>query len=393
MPPLLKLILHFGRSAVHHIGARFVTQEHGARLPENDTIVPAAAVAWANTTGKFPDDWFAPDGGAVACSGLLPVLLDEDGKEHLYLPVPPKSIEINPAEQLHLIKVVNKVRWLREDVWRQWASGVDVAELVLGEYFSEFEKRNGKPKEPPLTLSEYDGKWVKRSVQERVLLQPDMLEARAEREREAMRNDRKPADEIGKVVAKASDPYRVASFRFAKGAAAAVVVDAGGHEAEFIKAVKLLGLAGIGGDRTYGYGQYQFEPSKDKSNFNLPEIAPAGAALTLGLMYPGHSPSGEMQSALSHSASRWQAISRQGRNTVPGTSQMVVSKRVRMVDKGALLAGLAPGALGHPVNVFPECYTPEPPLEPWQKRIWRSGRTIALPVKLPDGNGSAGGAK
>ncbi len=384
MPPILKLTLDFGSAALHHIGARFVTQEHGARLPENDTIISAAAVAWKNVTGDFPNEWFAPDSTAVACSGLLPLLCDASDTDHLYLPVPAKAIEIDPDNQLHVIKVVNKIKWLRSDIWDKWASGEQMAQKVLCEYFREFEKTNGTPKPAPVALSEFDGRWVKKTVQERVLLHPGMLASRV--------------SEPGEVP-RVSMPYRVASFRFANNAKAALIVDAGQHTENFLKAVKLLGMTGIGGDRTYGYGRFDFEPHKSEhvSEFKLPEVEGANTALTLGLLYPGYPAESELMNALQHKNSRWTPLSRQGRNTVPGTSQAVVSKRVRMADKGALLAGLHSGSHGCAVNVFPEGFRPEEqtggiPLENDQKCIWRSGRTIALPVKLPL-DGTDGGAR
>lgn len=383
MPPLLKLRLDFGHSAIHHVTSRFVSQEHNAGLPENDTIVAAAAASWTQVTGVFPTGWFDGVGNSgIACSSLLPVLTGENGKQHLYLPIPLKSIQLDQGnEQQHLLKVVNKIRWLRDDVWNEWANGENDA--VWGKireaYFAESEKRS----ETPPALSEYDSKWVKKHVQERVLLQPSMLALQSE---------------AGKT--KASMPYRVTSFHFAKDASAAILVDAGEHKSDFLKAIAVLGRNGLGGDRTYGYGQFEFNavsgandwPESGEGAINLPDNP--NAAVTLGLTYPGAPPPQDIAKSLENGESKWSAVLRQGRNVVPGTNHAVLTRSVRMIGKGAVLAGTNGNrfAIGSSVNVFPQGFKPDQSLEEWQMCIWRSGRTIALPVRLPL-NRAAGGEK
>lgn len=387
MPDLLRLNLEFKRSPIHHVTSRFVSQEHSAGLPENDTIVAAAAASWTQVTGVFPTGWFDGDGkSGIACSSLLPVLTGENGKQHLYLPIPPKSIQLDQGnEQQHLLKVVNKIRWLRDDVWNEWANGDNdkVKDVILGEFFAEFENRSDKSKEAPFSLSEYDPKWVKKHVQERVLLQPSMLALQSE---------------AGET--KASMPYRVTSFHFSKGASAAILVDAGEHKSDFLKAIAVLGRNGLGGDRTYGYGQFEFNavtsandwPESGEGAINLPDNP--NAAVTLGLTYPGAPPPQDIAKSLENGESKWSAVLRQGRNVVPGTNHAVLTRSVRMIGKGAVLAGTNGNrfAIGSSVNVFPQGFKPDQSLEEWQMCIWRSGRTIALPVRLPL-NRAAGGEK
>ncbi len=387
MSSLRRIDLEFDRAAVHHVATRFKTQEHGASLPENDTIVSAAGVAWLNVTGEFPHKWFDETGACgIACSSLLPTLKDSEGEPKLYLPIPPKSLRLDNDSQLHLLKIVNKVSWLREDVWQEWAEGDwrGAAKKVIDDYFDSA----GGKSHPPVALSRNDPKWVKKSVQERVTLHPYQLKNQALADADG---DIKKAEGL----MKASMPYRVTSFRFEKNAGAALIIEDDEDSNQFVKALSILGEIGLGGDRTYGYGQFRVALSSEYKRANT-AITEADASLTLGLLCPGNPPQEPLVKPLTSEDSRWAAVNRQGRNKIAGTNCTVLTKSVRMVGGGALFEGCQSGAVGCAVNVFPDTWDPElqglPPfsdIEFWsdRKRIWRSGRTVALPARLHDNGG------
>lgn len=340
------IYLDFGTSAIHHSTSRFAgSQEHSGGLPENDTIISAAAVAWLQVTGEFPKWFEQPEVYNVACSSLLPVINDK-----LYLPVPQKMFRVLD-NQRHKNKDAKKIVWLKEDIWRDWAANPEFCIKL---------KVNNEGKVDSDSILDISS-WIKESVVDRVALHP------------------KHTLDLVSNEEQHSVPYRVKLFHFmyphkdkngiykSDKSKAALILPENVTE-EFVNALIVLGKLGIGGDKSYGYGQFSVE-EKTKLEFDDSNV---NSRVNLGLLYPNE----EIKENLSLSPI-WSIVTRQGRSIAPGTSIPIVTKSINMINRGAVLDPSCGAVAGETANVFPEEY--EGAASP--RIIFRSGRTVCLPTR------------
>ena len=370
-------------SPLHHVVGRGGYPEQGGELPGNDTILSAVAAAYHQLTGSFPQSWI----DHLALSSLLPVRWGR-----LYLPIPPKVLadpEKNPLRQ----KVLNRIGWLRAsgEHWGRWARGEweEVAESIV----KEEEKRLGGeednvPKRERFYLTR--GDWFQTEVRERVALHP------------VHRNRPANSDVWGSPA-----PYRVVSLVFtpegrelgegSPSPNAALLLyfsDDQVEEAErFVKTLRLVGEHfGLGGDRSLGYGR--FELLSVEEDYSPPCPSQSEYSMTLGYLLPTEDELKGIDWPRSHWGYQW----REGWNRLWGTKNgqpgwvPVRSERVRMVSPASLLRwreGQRGGfsCAGKKEDLFPKTYDPSRQegfeAEESSRRIWRSGKTVLIPVGVP----------
>lgn len=179
---------------------------------------------------------------------------------------------------------------------------------------------------------------------------------------------------VPRMEGKDSEPFYIEKLFFRKNAGFYVLADCDDFSADWLEKIfKLLGENGIGTDRNVGCGH--FELQRDVMEVSLPDDATNLATLSLYL------PDGkdELKSLLEGDGLRLHRLVERGGWISTEPYQTLRKKTICMFEEGAVFgtgAG-APGHLGAKVDLKP---TGIPVSHP----IWRSGKSIFIPVKTTE---------
>lgn len=137
----------------------------------------------------------------------------------------------------------------------------------------------------------------------------------------------------------------------------------------FESAVSLLGECGLGGDRSSGYGRFEWEHFPGKPEYP----APGSWSLALGLWHPTAE---ELRHLVSEA--RYEVVLRDGWVTAMGGTP-IRRPGVRMISEGALVPGPANGPVGDCVRVL----DPVPDIG-LNHPVYRDGRALMVPCRGPE---------
>lgn len=330
--------LHF--TSPLHIADRHADNSNSLKTIQSDTLYAALMSCLAKTGVTIPDDG---DLGFTVSSMFPYYQRGKEGKPVYFLPMPMQAKMAELAD-VSLAKKVKKIGWVDAELYAKVLSGES--------FFDGTDKYYSCIQELYLsetTLAEdVDGskEFVKSEVSQRVTLQSRTGE-----------EDAKPYY-VDKII-----------FRYDSG----LYFLAEGDTELLEKALRVLGVEGIGTDRNVGFGFFDY--SVDCLSLELP--IDANHQVALSLFIPE---SKEQLSELLSSERVAYDFARRGGwiTTYPYTS----------LRKDAIY-GFMPGSvfaiplqqtgtiIGKMVNLKPEIgdLTPDHP-------IWRSGKSIMLPIKL-----------
>jgi len=342
--------------APFHFGVRGVGVEATTLTAPSDTLFSALCITLRELHGqeeleRFLDRFPTPDHPEREPPFLLSAGLPYAGEVCFYprplLPVP--GLEDNPAEQ----KKQKKITFVSETVFRAWVGGGDVLS-----YYS------------PDNLLHGDRVWV--TDDERAGLTDRFLDEDTGRVRMWAVGD-VPRVTVDRVTS-ASSVYQAGQVRFAPGAGLYVLVawrDDGWRD-RFWEALQALGDAGLGGERSSGYGL--FTPLAPQP-VDLPDVDGAGRWTTLSLCWPLPGQEGVLQGQTAYRLGMrrgWMG-SPDGRN--------LRRKQVAMLEPGSVLRTLPDRTVyGGLANVTPEVFETH--------EVWRYG--LALPVGYRRAEGGRG---
>ena len=330
--------LHF--TSPLHIADRHADSSNTLKTIQSDTLYAALMSCLAKTGVAIPDDG---DLGFTVSSMFPYYQRGKDGKPVYFLPMPMQA-RMSELKDVSLAKKVKKIGWVDTELYAKVLSGESFFDgtdkyysYIQETYLSETalpEDTNGSKE------------FVKTEVSQRVTLQSRTGE-----------EDAQPYY-VDKVV-----------FRYDSG----LYFLAEGDNGLLEKALRILAIEGIGTDRNVGFGFFDY--SADCLTLELPKDANHQVALSLFIPE-----SKEQLSELLSSERVAYDIARRGGwiTTYPYTSL-----------RKDVIYGFMPGSVfaipqhqagtmtGKMVNLKPEIgdLTPDHP-------IWRSGKSIMLPIKL-----------
>jgi CRISPR type III-A-associated RAMP protein Csm4 len=257
------------------------------------------------------------------------------------LPVP--GLEDDPAEQKHQ----KKIAFVSETIFRAWVTGGNV-----WQHYDRPERRN---------LLHGGRVWV--TAEERTALAARFLDEDTGQVRMWDVGDvsRVAVDRISS----ASSVYQAGQVRFAPGAGLYLLVvwrDDGWRD-RFWDILQVLGDAGVGGERSSGYGL--FKPLNPQP-VDVPDVAGADRWVTLSSFWPLPS-----QKGILGPGSAYQLENRRGWMDSP-EGRNLRRKGVHLLEPGSVLRTM-PGQVvyGGMANVTPDIFDAH--------SVWRYG--LALPVR------------
>jgi len=343
--------------ASFHFGVRGVGVEATALTARSDTLFSALCITLRELYGRAEVERFVSQFPTAQDPQRDPPLLLSAGLPYAgsvrfyprpLLPVP--GLESDPAEQKHQ----KKIAFVSEAIFQAWSSGSD----VLLHY------------DRPGRHNLLHGKRVWVTADERAALAPDFLDEDTGQIRLWTVGD------VSRVTvdraSNASSVYQAGQVRFAPGAGLYLLVvwrDDGWRD-RFWEALQVLGDAGLGGERSSGYGL--FTPLKPQP-VDLPGFVEAERWMTLSSCWPLPGQEGILGSGAAYRLGNWRGWmnSPDGRN--------LRCRSVHMLEPGSVLRALAQHAIyGGLADVTPEVFDAH--------TVWRYG--LALPVgyrRVPGG--------
>lgn len=297
-------------------------------LPRSDTLASAIASLWAIANP-------GSDAGEIAksppfrLSSALPWVSDPSRSWHVLLPVPPGLLSSVLSHDSPDQKKLKKVLFADATLLRSLAKGESVAAYHL-----------------------WDGGFLATSF-------PAGSFAHAF-SRTRVSVDRLTGGPLQGLLF-ASDEWR-----FSKDVGFAVIADIqAGFESAFFATLRLLGLEGIGSDRSTGMGQFEVEPGIAWE----PPALGSGQRLLLSLCRPTRED--VEKGALD---GRYTIAMRGGWITAPGARNLRRG-RVRMLAEGSLVperAGASPG----------DVFVVQEPVLDLGHCVYRDGRALTIPIGL-----------
>ncbi len=263
---------------------------------------------------------------AFLISGGFPYLKQEDGQNLRFYPAP-MLLQRAHNTDTHS-KKISKTQWLSETLFRRWLANRDDSQL-----FNDVAADADIP--------------------------PDVLLTEDEYERLPVFNNRRLFWQVGTVprvtvgrLSNASEVYQAGRLTIAPGGGLWCAAQADQDTLAWIESIlHLLGDAGLGGERSSGYGQFDLE----KEALSLPAVRPGHLFVTLSHYHP-QLKAGE-QALFEDNEIAYQWIVRRGRMGSPD-NQDLPRRKVHMIAAGSVL--LAPddrGIYGGMADVTP--YIPQ----------------------------------
>lgn len=335
--------------APFHFGVRGVGMEATALTARSDTLFSALCITLRELYGqaelegflaRFPTQENPDRDPPLLLSAGLPYAGEVRFYPRPLMPLP--GLEGDAAEQ----KYQKKIALVSETIFRAWVGGADVLQ-----HYDRGERHN---------LLHGGRVWV--TAKERALLADRFLDPDTGQVRMWAVGD------VSRVtvdrVSNASVVYQAGLVRFAPGAGLYVLVlwqdDA--WRARFQEALRVLGDAGIGGERSSGYGLFTpLEPQP----VALPDLVGAERWVTLSSCWPLPG-----QEGILGADAAYRLENRRGWMDSPD-GRNLRRKSVRMLEPGSVLRVLPGRAVyGGLADVTPEVFKAHP--------VWRYG--LALPV-------------
>ncbi|RLC91542.1 MAG: type III-A CRISPR-associated RAMP protein Csm4 [Chloroflexi bacterium] len=342
--------------APFHFGVRGVGVEATALTARSDTLFSALCLTLRELYGRDGLEGFLEQFPTAQEPNRDPPLLLSAGLPYAgkvrffprpFLPVP--GLEDDPTEQKHQ----KKITLISETVFRAWVGGGDVLQY--------YERRN---------LLHSGQVWV--TADERAALADRFLDENTGWVRMWTVGD-VPRVTVDRVSS-SSSVYQAGQVRFAPGAGLYLLVvwrDDGWRD-RFWELLQVLGDAGVGGERSSGYGL--FTPLKPQP-VALPDADGTGRWVTLSSCWPLPGQEGILGPGTAYRLEnrRGWMDSPEGRN--------LRRKSVHMLEPGSVLRTL-PGqtTYGGLADVKPDIFTAHP--------VWRYG--LALPVGYGQAMGEQG---
>lgn len=329
--------LHF--TSPLHIADRHEDESNSLKTIQSDTLYAALMSCLAKTGATIPDDG---DLG-FTISSLFPYFQRGDNNPIFFLPMPMQA-KISNLADVSMAKKVKKIQWVDAGLYSKILSGETLFDGT--EEFYPFIQESYLTQTPLPEDADGSKEFVRSEVSQRVTLQ----------------------SRIGDEDAL---PYYVDKilFRYESG----LYFLAEGDTDILEKALSILSIEGIGTDRNVGFGFFDY--STDNLELELPEDP--NHQISLSLLIPE---SKEQLADLMDSDNVAYDFARRG--------GWITTYPYNTLRKNAIY-GFMPGSvfsfvsgkpcttLGKIVNLKPEIgeMTPSHP-------IWRSGRSIMLPIKL-----------
>jgi len=335
--------------APFHFGVRGVGVEATALTARSDTLFSALCITLRELcdhaelerfVSQFPTRKDPNRDPPLLLSAGLPYAGDLRFYPRPLLPVP--GLEDDPAEQKHQ----KKITLVSETIFRAWVSGGDVLQ-----HYDRPDRRN---------LLHGERVWV--TADERVVLTDRFLDEDTGQVRMWAVGD-VPRVTVDRVSS-GSSVYQAGRVRFAPGAGLYLLVvwRGDGWRDRFWDVLQVLGDAGIGGERSSGYGLFTpLEPQP----VDLPDLGGADRWVTLSSCWPLPGQEGILGPGAAYRLEnrRGWMDSPEGRN--------LRRKSVHMLEPGSVLRALTGQAVyGGLANVTPKIFDAH--------KVWRYG--LALPV-------------
>lgn len=332
--------------APFHFGVRGVGVEATALTARSDTLFSAFCITLRELYGEgelqsFLEQFPTRDAPQRKPPLLLSAGLPYAGTVRFYprplLPVP--GLEGRTAEQ----KTQKKIAFVSESILRAWITGSDVQ--------SHYSEAN---------LLQGGRVWV--TAEERAMLVGRFFDEEAGDVRMWTTAD-VPRVTVDRISS-ASSVYQAGQVRFAAGAGFYVLVvwlDDAWRE-RFWEVLQALGDAGVGGERSSGYGLFMpLEPQP----VDLPDAEDTPRWMTLSSCWPLPG-----QQAIMGPGAAYELTMRRGWMDSPA-GRSLRRKSVRMFEPGSVLCAMPGQAIyGGLADVTPDVFTTH--------RVWRYG--LALPV-------------
>lgn len=302
------------------------------RFIRSDTMI-AALTAMLGRRGMLPDDF---DGVMpFQISSLFPFTTDVDGTPIYFFPKLMKRLP-SRHEQVGLAKKMKKLKWLDKPYF----------EAQLGDTpLSGFgEGGDGDLQGIFCTAHPLDQGFMQAQVSQRVTI---------------------PRDRAVEVDPK---PFYMERLLFKQQSGLYFLAEGGNHD-WLESALDLLQHEGLGTDRTVGNGAFTFE--KGTVTLQVPEVAEYSTSLSL------FCPENERQlSAMLADGASYDFLKRGGWITTEGF-QSYRKKAIYMFTEGSVFCGQVQHAGRKAIDVTPDASFIRLP-----HKIWRSGHSIFLPVKM-----------
>jgi len=332
--------------AAFHFGVRGVGVEATALTARSDTLFSAFCITLRELHNeaeleRFLEQFPTRDAPARNPPLLLSAGLPYAGAVRFYprplLPVP--GLEKEPALQ----KEQKKIAFVSETILRAWVAGEDVLQ--------HFDAAN---------LLQGGRVWV--TTEERTALAGQFFDDKTGGVRLWSIGD-VPRVTVDRISS-ASSVYQAGQVRFAPGAGLYVLVEWRDDtwQERFWEVLRALGDAGIGGERSSGYGL--FTPLEPQS-VDLPDVGDAPRWATLASCWPLPG-----QQAITGPGAAYELVVRRGWMDSPD-GRNLRRKSVRMLEPGSVLCSLPQQAVyGGLADVTPDVFRTH--------TVWRYG--LALPV-------------
>jgi len=345
--------------APFHFGVRGVGVEATALTARSDTLFSALCITLRELYGRVEVEHFLDQFPTRNAPGRDPPLLLSAGLPYAenvrfyprpLLPVP--GLERAPTEQKHQ----KKVTFVSETIFRVWVTGGDVLQ-----HYDRSEDGN---------LLHSGRVWV--TANERTALLNQFLDENTGQVRMWAVGD-VPRVTVDRVSS-SSSVYQAGQVRFAPGAGLYLLVVWRNDEwrDRFWKILQVLGDAGIGGERSSGYGL--FTPL-DPQPMDLPDVKGAARWMTLSSCWPLPG-----QEDILGTGVAYRLENRRGWMDSPD-GRNLRRKSVHMLDPGSVLRTLPDQAIyGGLADVTPEVFHTH--------TVWRYG--LALPVGYSRAMGGEG---
>ncbi len=162
-----------------------------------------------------------------------------------------------------------------------------------------------------------------------------------------------------------STPYYIELIEFHPQAGLYFILEKGVITNEFEAALKLLADNGIGGDKTHGYGTFNYEIIKDGLSFNTPEKADGYINLSL------FCPTQDEVNEISLNDASYELVKRGGYIANPEQQNLFAKRKksIYMFSEGSAFA-IQTNLKGKQVNIAPD--NAEHP-------VWRCGQSVFIP--------------
>jgi len=345
-----------------HLGERGIGIEESANLVHSDTLFSALVSAW-RALGLGIEQWIAPP-NALRLTSALPFIENEKKERVLFFPKP-AGLRLNVIERggAPSGKAGKKVTLLSRDLFARviqgeeitltlpWARDASAAKAVVAQ-----SAQGGRAL---MTWEEYE-KIASVFAQQ---AEPGARRLWIGSDEEGGTVPRVTVDRIRS----SSNIFFCGAVRFAPGCGLYFVADCQTDENQQCveAALDYLAAEGLGGRRSQGYGQFEWERLGD---WSPPQAARPNAWVTLSLYHPQESE----RTIFADARTRYDLLQRRGWIYSPDGSSYR-RRRVTMLAEGAVLSSQVVGDI---VDVTPIAQV-------LPHKVYRHGLAFTLPVALP----------